>query len=243
MWTLFKKEIQGFFSSFTAYVVILVFLLANSSFIWLFRNPMNLIENGYASLESLFVLAPWIFLFLVPAITMRMISEEKRSGTMDLLWTRPVSEFQIIFAKFLASWALVLFSLLPTLIYFLSVSRLGSPPGNMDIGGTWGSYIGLLFLGGIYAAIGIFASSLTGNQIVAFIIAVFLSFLMYLGFEFLSGIAESGSTVFMISRLGISYHYNSISRGVIDSRDMLYFAGVILLFIVGTRTVLQSSKW
>jgi ABC-2 type transport system permease protein len=243
MWALFKKEISGFFSSLTGYLVIVVFLLLNSLFMWIVPGQFNVIENGYASMDSLFAIAPWVFLFLVPAITMRMFSEEKRTGTLDLLYTRPVSELQIILAKFLASWALVLFSLLPTLIYFLSVSRLGSPPGNMDIGGTWGSYIGLLFLGGIYAAIGIFASSLTGNQIVAFIIAVFLSFLMYLGFEFLSGIAESGSTVFMISRLGISYHYNSISRGVIDSRDMLYFAGVILLFIVGTRTVLQSSKW
>ncbi|MCK5693261.1 MAG: gliding motility-associated ABC transporter permease subunit GldF [Bacteroidales bacterium] len=243
MWALFKKEISGFFSSLTGYLVIVVFLLLNSLFMWIVPGQFNVIGNGYATMDSLFAIAPWVFLFLVPAITMRMFSEEKRTGTLDLLYTRPVSELQIILAKFLASWALVLFSLLPTLIYFLSVSRLGSPPGNMDIGGTWGSYIGLLFLGGIYAAIGIFASSLTGNQIVAFIIAVFLSFLMYLGFEFLSGIAESGSTVFMISRLGISYHYNSISRGVIDSRDMLYFAGVILLFIVGTRTVLQSSKW
>lgn len=243
MWALFKKEISGFFSSLSGYLVIVVFLLLNSLFMWIVPGQFNVIGNGYATMDSLFAIAPWVFLFLVPAITMRMFSEEKRTGTLDLLYTRPVSELQIILAKFLASWALVLFSLLPTLIYFLSVSRLGSPPGNMDIGGTWGSYIGLLFLGGIYAAIGIFASSLTGNQIVAFIIAVFLSFLMYLGFEFLSGIAESGSTVFMISRLGISYHYNSISRGVIDSRDMLYFAGVILLFIVGTRTVLQSSKW
>ncbi len=243
MWALFKKEISGFFSSLTGYLVIVVFLLLNSLFMWIVPGQFNVIENGYASLDSLFAIAPWVFLFLVPAITMRMFSEEKRTGTLDLLYTRPVSELQIILAKFLASWALVLFSLLPTLIYFWSVSRLGSPPGNMDVGGTWGSYIGLLFLGGIYAAIGIFASSLTGNQIVAFITAVFLSFLMYLGFEFLSGIAESGSTVFMISRLGISYHYNSISRGVIDSRDILYFAGVILLFIVGTRTVLQSSKW
>jgi ABC-2 type transport system permease protein len=243
MWALFNKEISGFFSSLTGYLVIVVFLLLNSLFMWIVPGQFNVIENGYASMDSLFAIAPWVFLFLVPAITMRMFSEEKRSGTLDLLYTRPVSELQIILAKFLASWALVLFSLLPTLIYFWSVSRLGSPPGNMDMGGTWGSYIGLLFLGGIYAAIGIFASSLTGNQIVAFIIAVFLSFLMYLGFEFLSGIAESGSTVFMISRLGISYHYNSISRGVIDSRDMLYFAGVILLYIVGTRTVLQSNKW
>jgi ABC-2 type transport system permease protein len=243
MWALFNKEISGFFSSLTGYLVIVVFLLLNSLFMWIVPGQFNVIENGYASMDSLFAIAPWVFLFLVPAITMRMFSEEKRTGTLDLLYTRPVSELQIILAKFLASWALVLFSLLPTLIYFWSVSRLGSPPGNMDMGGTWGSYIGLLFLGGIYAAIGIFASSLTGNQIVAFIMAIFLSFLTYMGFEFLSGIAESGSTVFMISRLGISYHYNSISRGVIDSRDMLYFAGVILLFIVGTRTVLQSNKW
>jgi len=243
MWALFKKEISGFFSSLTGYLVMAVFLLLNSLFMWIVPGQFNVVENGYASLDPLFAIAPWVFLFLVPAITMRMFSEEKRTGTLDLLYTRPVSELQIILSKFLASWALVLFSLVPTLIYFWSVSRLGSPPGNMDMGGTWGSYIGLLFLGGIYAAVGVFSSSLTGNQIVAFILAVFLSFLMYLGFEFLSGIAGSGSTVFLISRMGISYHYNSISRGVIDSRDMLYFAGVIFLFLVGTRTVLQSSKW
>lgn len=243
MWALFNKEISSFFSSLTGYLVIVVFLLLNSLFMWIVPGQFNVIGNGYATMDTLFAIAPWVFLFLVPAICMRMFAEEKRSGTLDLLYTRPVSELQIILAKFLASWALVLFSLIPTLIYFWSVARLGSPPGNMDMGGTWGSYVGLLFLGGIYAAIGIFASSLTGNQIIAFILAVFLSFLMYLGFEFLSGIAESGSTVFLISRLGISYHYNSISRGVIDSRDMLYFLGVILLFIVGTRTVLQSSKW
>lgn len=243
MWALFKKEIGGFFSSLTGYLVIVVFLLLNSLFMWIVPGQFNVIGNGYATMDSLFAIAPWVFLFLVPAITMRMFSEEKRSGTLDLLYTRPVSELQIILAKFLASWALVLGSLIPTLIYFWSISRLGSPPGNLDMGGTWGSYIGLLFLGGIYAAIGIFASSLTGNQIVAFILAVFLCFLMYLGFDFISGIAESGRTVFLISRMGISYHYNSISRGVIDSRDMLYFAAVIFLFVVGTRTVLQSSKW
>jgi len=243
MWALFKKEISGFFSSLTGYLVMGVFLLLNSLFMWIVPGQFNVVENGYATMDPLFAIAPWVFLFLVPAITMRMFSEEKRTGTLDLLYTRPVSELQIILSKFLASWALVLFSLVPTLIYFWSVSRLGSPPGNMDMGGTWGSYTGLLFLGGIYAAVGVFASSLTGNQIVAFILAVFLSFLMYLGFEFLSGIAGSGSTVFLISRMGISYHYNSISRGVIDSRDMLYFAGVIFLFLVGTRTVLQSSKW
>ncbi len=243
MWTLFKKEIQGFFSSLTGYVVILVFLLANSSFIWLFRNPMNLIVNGYATLDSLFALAPWIFLFLVPAITMRMISEEKRSGTMDLLWTRPVSEFQIIFAKFLASWTLVLLSLLPTLTWFWSVSQMGSPVGNMDMGGTWGSYMGLLFLGGIYAAIGIFSSALTGNQIVAFITAVLLSFILHQGFGFLGGSLGSGKMALLVSRAGIAYHYSSMSRGVLDSRDMVYFLVVITLFLQAARVVLQSRNW
>jgi ABC-2 type transport system permease protein len=137
----------------------------------------------------------------------------------------------------------VLFSLVPTLVYFWSVSRLGSPPGNMDMGGAWGSYIGLFFLGGIYAAIGVFASSLTGNQIVAFIIAVFVSFLLYTGFEFFSGLAGSGKVGYFVSRMGIGFHYNSISRGVLDSRDILYFLGAMGIFIMGTRTVLQSNKW
>lgn len=243
MWALYKKEITAFFSSLTGYVVIVVFLLANSSFVWLFRNPLNLLENGYATLDSLFILAPWIFLFLVPAITMRMISEEKRTGTLDLLYTRPVSELQIILAKFFASWTLILFSLIPTLIYFWSVSKLGSPPGNMDLGGTWGSYIGLFFLGGIYASIGVFASSLTENQIVAFISAVVISFLMYKGFEFLGDSAGSGKAAFLISKAGIEHHYISMSRGVLDSRDILYFLMVEGLFIWTTRTILQSRKW
>ncbi len=210
---------------------------------WIIPGQFNVIENGYSSLDSLFAIAPWVFLFLVPAITMRMISDERRMGTLDLLLTRPVSELQIILAKFFASWALVLLSLIPTFIFFWSVSRLGSPVGNLDIGGTWGSYIGLLFLGGIYAAIGIFSSAITGNQIIAFIVAVFFSFLMYLGFDFLSGLAGSGQIAFFISRAGIGYHYSSMSRGVLDSRDIFYFLGVIGLCIMGTRTVLQSSKW
>jgi len=243
MRSLFIKEISSFFSSLTGYLVIGVFLLLNSLFMWIVPGQFNVIDNGYATLDALFSISPWVFLFLVPAITMRTISEEKRTGTLDLLYTRPVNELQIILAKFFASWALVFLSLLPTLIYFWSVSRLGSPPGNMDTGGTWGSYLGLLFLGGIYASIGVFASSLSGNQIVAFIAAVFLSFLLYLGFDFLSGIAGSGRLEFLVSRMGISYHYNSMSRGVIDSRDLLYFAGVMFLFLMATLTVLQSSKW
>ncbi len=243
MWTIFNKEIRGFFSSLTGYVVIIVFLLFNSFFLWVFPGEMNLMENGYATLDSMFGLAPWAFLFLVPAITMRMIADEKRMGTMELLYSRPVTDLQIILAKFLASWTLVLLSLIPTLVFFWSVSKLGSPPGNIDMGGTWGSYIGLLLLGGIYAAIGMFASAITDNQIVSFILAVLLSFMMYLGFDFLSGIADSGSLNYLVSRMGIDYHYNSISRGVLDSRDILYFIGIMVLFILSTRLVLQKDKW
>jgi len=243
MWTIFNKEIRGFFSSLTGYVVIIVFLLFNSFFLWVFPGQMNLMENGYATLDSMFGLAPWAFLFLVPAITMRMIADEKRMGTLELLYSRPVSDLQIILAKFLASWTLVLLSLIPTLVFFWSVSKLGSPPGNIDIGGTWGSYIGLLLFGGIYAAIGIFASAVTDNQIVSFILAVLLSFMMYLGFDFLGGIADSGSLNYLVSRMGIDYHYNSISRGVLDSRDLLYFLGIMVLFVLSTRIVLQRSKW
>ncbi|MEX0982835.1 MAG: gliding motility-associated ABC transporter permease subunit GldF [Bacteroidales bacterium] len=243
MWVIFGKEIKGFFSSLTGYVVIIVFLIMNSLFMWVFPGQMNVLETGYATLESLFAIAPWAFLFLVPAITMRMIAEEKRAGTLELLYSRPVTELQIVGAKFLASWSLVLLSLVPTLVFFWSVYKLGSPPGNIDIGGSWGSYIGLFFLGGIYASIGIFASSVTDNQIVAFILAVLMSLLMYLGFDLLSGLADAGKTSLLISSFGIDHHYNSISRGVLDSRDLLYFIGVIVLFIVSTRLVLQRNNW
>jgi len=243
MWILFKKEISGFFSSLTGYVVVVVFLLLNSLFMWIIPGQFNVMENGYATLDAMFAIAPWVFLFLVPAITMRMISDEKRSGTLDLLYTRPVNELQIILAKFFASWALVLLSLIPTLVYFWSVARMGNPVGNIDVGGTWGSYAGLLFLRGIYAAIVIFASSLTGNQIVAFITSVLVSFIMYLGFDFLSDLAGSGRAAYFITRMGIRYHYNSISRGVVDSRDILYFLGVMGRMVMGTRITLQSSKW
>ena len=243
MWVIFGKEIKGFFSSLTGYVVMIVFLTMNSLFMWVFPGQMNVLETGYATLESLFSIAPWAFLFLVPAITMRMIAEEKRTGTLELLYTRPVTELQIVLAKFLASWSLVLLSLLPTLVFFWSVYKLGSPPGNIDIGGTWGSYIGLFFLGGIYAAIGIFASAVTDNQIVAFILAVLLSLLMYLGFDLAAGLAGTGKVSLLISGFGIDSHYNSISRGVLDSRDLLYFLGVIALFIMSTRLVLQRKNW
>jgi ABC-2 type transport system permease protein len=201
-------------------------------FLWIFQL-----------LDSLFSLAPWVFMFLVPAITMRMISEEKRSGTLELLFTRPLNEFQIVMAKFLAAWTLVIISILPTLIFYLSVYLLGSPVGNIDTGGTWGSYIGLVFLGGIYAAIGLFASSMTENQIASFIIAVLFVFLFYMGFGFLASLGKTGVTSLFIEKFGIDFHYQSISRGVVDSRDLLYFLSTIFLFLYFTKTILVTRKW
>lgn len=243
MYTLLKKEINGFFSSLTGYMVIIVFLLINSLFLWVFPGDFNIIENGYATLDSLFSLAPWVFLFLVPAVTMRLFSEEKRTGTIELLFTRPISDLQIILAKYFSGLLLVLLSLLPTLVFFLSVYWLGNPPGNIDIGGTWGSYIGLFFLAAIYVAIGVFASSLTENQIVAFIVGMVLAFLFYLGFEFISSLTFLDSIDYLILNLGINEHYKSMSRGVIDTRDVLYFLAVIAVFVLLTRTVLESRKW
>ena len=243
MIVLLKKELSSFFNSLTGYIVILVFLLINSLFLWVFPGEFNVLDSGYANLETLFVLSPWVFLFLVPAVCMRLFSEEKRTGTIELIITRPLSELQVVLAKYLAGVGLVLFSLLPSLIYFVSVYKLGNPVGNIDTGATWGSYIGLFFLAGIYTSIGVFASSLTENQIVAFIIAMLLSFFFFIGFESVSTLGLFGKFDSFLINLGINEHYRSMSRGVLDTRDMMYFIGVIAVFIVSTKTVLESRKW
>jgi len=242
MITLLKKEINEFFSTITGYIVVVVFLLAIGLFMWVFPGQYNVLDSGYASLNTLFTLAPWIFLFLVPAVTMRMIADEKKTGTMELLLTRPISDLQIVVSKYLASLILVLLALLPTLIYYYSVYQLGNPPGNLDAGGTIGSYIGLFFLAAIYAAIGIFASSITSNQIVAFIMALLTSFIFYMGFDLLSSMWIFGGIETFIMDLGINAHYRSMSRGVIDTRDIVYFISVILVFIFLTKTIIQNRN-
>lgn len=242
MWSLYRKEISSFFSSVTGYLVAGVFLVLTGLFLWVIPGQMNILFGGYASLDSLFYLAPWLYLFLVPAVTMRLFADEKRTGTMELLYTRPISEWHIVMAKYLAGFTLVVISLVPTLVYFYSVIQLGNPVGNIDFGGTWGSFIGLLFLSGIYVAIGVFCSSLTDNQIVSFIMAVVLSFVFYYGFEALSQMV-SGSSQSLIVFMGIDEHYQSMSRGVLDSRDVIYFLSMITLFLYLTRTVLSSKKW
>ncbi len=243
MFALLQKEISGFFSSLTAYVVILVFTVANGLFMWVFPGELNIMDSGYASIETLFIIAPWVFLLLVPAITMKMISEEKKTGTIEQLLTQPISDIQIILAKYFSAVILVLISLIPALIYFYSVYQMGTPVGNMDVAGTMGAFIGLFMLAAAYASVGIFTSSITDNQIVAFILAVIISFFLYIGFDSISGMIGLKQVNTLIAGLGINEHYKSISRGVIDSRDVIYFVVVISLFVILTRFVFQSRKW
>lgn len=241
--TVFKKEIRAFLSSLIGYIAICVFLLLAGLFLWILPTDSNILNNGYAGLDALFSLAPWVFLFLIPATTMRSFADEKKSGTIEFLLTKPLTDLQIIFAKYLASVTLVLFSLLPTLIYYYTIYKLGNPVGNIDSGGTWGSYIGLFFLASAFTAIGIFASSLSDNQIVAFMLAVFLCFFLYIGFEYISMLDLFGKVDDLILSLGINDHYTSMSRGVIDTRDVVYYLSIIGIFILLTKTTLESRKW
>ena len=243
MYYLFRKEIASFFSSLTGYIVIISFITITGLFLWVFKGPMNIIEGGYATLDSLFFIAPWVFLILIPAITMRMFSEEKKTGTLDLLLTRPLGETQIILAKYFASLALVLLSLLPTLIYYISVVMLGNPTGNLDTGGTWGSYIGLFFLAGSYAIIGLYCSSLTDNVIVAFLLTVALCMFICFGFDQIGNLGAFHAIGEIIQKLGIAEHYKSMSRGVIDSRDIVYFLALVTIFFLLTRYNLEKRKW
>jgi len=243
MYTLLRKEISSFLSSLIGYTVVIVFLLINGLFLWVFPQQYNIFDYGFSSLDNYFMLAPWVFLFLIPAITMRSFAEEHKAGTMEMLLTKPVTEFEIILAKYLAAVVLVLFAVLPTLMYYVTVYKLGMPPGNLDQGGTWGSYAGLLFLGAGFAAIGIFASAISGNQIVSFLIAVFLCGFMYTGFDFIYSLSVFGSFGLFVSQLGINEHYAGMSRGVIDTRDVLYFLSLIALFLLLTRFFLERRKW
>ena len=242
MFSLLKKEVTSFFGSLTGYIVVFVFLLATSLFLWVFPGNYNILDSGYASLDGLFSLAPWVYLFLVPAVTMRLFAEEKRLGTMEVLLTRPLSVLKIVFAKYLAGLLLVTISLLPTLFYFYSVYSLGNPVGCIDTGGTWGAFIGLFFLAAIYVAIGLLASSLTDNQIFSFILAMALSFFAYLGFDLVGSMQLPSAVQQSITGFGINEHYASVSRGVVDSRDLVYFFITIFLFLFLTSRIIHFHK-
>ncbi len=239
MYSLFIKEIRSFLSSPIAYMVIGVFLLVTSLFIWVFPD-YSVLEFNFANLDPLFVMAPWIFLFLIPAVTMRSFAEERKSGTIELLLTRPLTDWQIVGAKYLAGLSLVLLSLLPTLLYAITIFRLADPIGNVDTGAMMGSYMGLFCLASSFVSIGLFSSSLTDNQIVSFVTAVFLSFFFYAAFDSLSLMSLPQQVLLVLEYLGIAQHYEGMSQGVIDSRDLLYFVSLNAFFLTLTRYVLQN---
>ncbi len=223
-----------------AYITIGVFLLVLGLFLWVFPES-SILDYGYAALDSLFGTAPYLFMFLIPAITMRSLAEERKEGTFELLATRPLTDWQIILGKYLACLVLVLFALLPTLVYYYSVHTLGNPQGNIDTGAVIGSYIGLFLLGGAFVAIGIFASAITNNQIIAFTVAVFLSFFAFSGLGSLSSLLSFQN--YALQDFGINEHYQSISRGVLDTRDLFYFLSFISIFLMMTKIILGGRKW
>jgi ABC-2 type transport system permease protein len=238
MWAVYKKEIRQFFSNLTGYIAIVVFLLLNGLFLFVFSD--NILDFGYATLDKFFELSPWILLLLIPAITMRSLSEEFRNGTFEILQTSPLTKWQIVFGKYLAGLLVSVIVLLPTIVYFFSIQSLSAQTG-IDVGGTIGSYIGLFFLAAVFVAIGVFCSSFTNNQVVAFIAAAFICFALYSGFGAVSAVpAFAAGADYYIEMLGIDFHYKSMSRGVLDSRDLIYFVTVILFFLSLTKRNLDK---
>lgn len=231
---IYQKELRYFFSTPIAYIVIGLYLLAVGLFLWVIPGEYNIPESGYAQVDGLFRLSPWFFLLLCPAITMRLIAEEKQEGTWQLLCTKPIPLWKIVVGKYLAAWTLVVLAQLPCLIHYALVYNLAEPVGNIDSGAFFGSFIGLLFLSAAFCAIGIWASSLTQSQIVAFIVGLVGCFLLFYGFDLLASLFQDGKVVNAIQWLGFSEHYRSISRGVIDLRDIIYFLSVTTLFIIFT---------
>ncbi len=242
MWVIFKKEIRSFLGSFIAYIVIGVFLLLTGLFLWMIKGN-NIFDLGVASLQVMFEVAPFILIFLVSAITMRSISEEKRLGTLEILTTKPIHDVQIIVGKFLASVTLILIAIVPTLFYYYAIYNLASPVGNIDTGATMGSYIGLILLAACYASVGMFSSSLTDNQIVALITSMLLNFFFFGVLGMLGDISWLTNIGKSLEWFGLEFHYDSISRGVIDTRDVIYFLGFIFVFLGLTKIVFESRKW
>lgn len=234
------REIKSFFGSPIGYLVIAIFLILNGLFLWVFEGDYNILDSGFADLTPFFTLSPWILVFLIPAVTMRSFSDEKKQGTLELLLTKPLSVWEIVNGKFLGAVLLICIAIIPTFIYVMAISSLGMPEGNIDMGSTLGSYFGLVFLVGAYAAIGLFTSTLSDNQIVAFIIAVFLCFLFYFGFEALATVLPTFSNT--IAYLGMQDHFKSMSRGVLDTRDILYFSSIIVVFLSLTVNQLKSFQ-
>lgn len=242
MFRILLKEINSFLDSLIGYAVVAVFLVVMGLLMWVFPET-SVLDYGFADMETLFSLGPFVFVFLIPAITMRSFAEERKMGTLEWLLTKPLPEGYIVMGKFLAAVCLVIVALAPTLIYYIALYRLGNPEGNMDTSGVIGSYLGLVLLGAVFCAVGVLASSLVANQIVAFLLAAFLCFLLYAGFDSASGLVTDGSLSLVIRQCGIQYHFESLSRGLIDSRDLAYFLGLGGVLLLGAKTVLSCRSW
>lgn len=242
MWTLYKKEIRSYLGSLIAYIVIGVYLVLTGLFLW-FVDGNNVFDLGIASLQVMFDIAPYILIFLVSAITMKSIADEKRLGTLEILTTKPISDTAIIMAKFFASITLIAFALLLTTVYAYTIKNLASPVGNVDWGAMLGSYLGLLLLSACYTSIGLLSSSITDNQIVALLSSMVISFFFYSVLSLLGDVSFLDSVGRSLSWFGLEFHYNSISRGVVDTRDVVYFGGFTAVFLGFTQLVFESRKW
>lgn len=234
------REIKSFFGAPIGYLVIAIFLLISGLYLWVFEGEYNILNSGFADLSPFFSIAPFIFLLLIPAVTMRSFSDEIKQGTIELLLTKPISLWQIVVGKFLGAFVLILLSLVPTLLYVLILYLYGQPEGNLDLGSTIGSYFGLLFIISAYAAIGVFTSALSENQIVSFLLSVFLCFFLYFAFDGLAYYVPAFENI--IASLGMNSHFKSMSRGVIDTRDVLYFLSITIAFLSCTVFKLKSLK-
>ena len=240
MWAICKKELRQFFSNLTGYIAIIIFLLINGLVLFVFRN--NILDDGYASLENFYSFAPWVLIFLIPAITMRSFSDEYRGGTYEILRTRPLTGWQIVSGKFFGSFIVALISLIPTLVYYFSINSLAATTG-IDAGAAAGSYLGLILLAGVFTAVSVCVSSFTVNAIIAFIISLSVCVLLYYGFNAISQLpALQNGADYYIEMLGIDFHYRSISRGVLDTRDIIYFLSVIIFFLLLTRQKIMRKQ-
>lgn len=240
MFAIFKKELSSFFTAPVGYLVLVAFLVLSGLFLWVFKGPFNLFDYGFADLSPFFLMAPWVFLLLIPALSMKSFAEERKLGTLELLLSKPLSLTSLVLGKFLGVFVLAALAVLPTLVYVFTISQLGTTPGNLDTGLVWGSYAGLVLLMAVYTAIGLFASSLTENQIAAFLLAILLSFVLYFGFESLSTLLSSGSLALRVAGAGMKAHYENISQGILDSRDIVYFLSLTAFF--GTLTALRINR-
>lgn len=240
MWNIFVKELKSFFNNPTGYIVIGLFLIGTSMFLWVLPGTYNVLDTGYASLDSLFDMIPWLYFFLCPAITMKLFAEERASGTMEVLLTKPIGGWSIVLGKALSGWFLVFFALLPTIMWYVALILLSENISDIDNSSFWTSWISIVLLAGTYSLVGVFASSISTNQVVAFFMAAAISFFLYFGFD-LIGTLFSGKTEYILSHFGIRYHYYSMSHGVIDSRDIIYFAAMDMLFLWLTKSNLKTK--